>query len=82
MTYPKEFYVTNAFPGDKVWLAIDRFSSGRKAFHGPWWIKMIHPMGIVLRREKGPEAIVLLSEILRMPKSEIKKMAVLPARPA
>jgi hypothetical protein len=81
MNYPKEFYVTNAFPGDKVWLDVDRFYSGKKAFHGPWWVKSIHQMGVTLRRENGPDAIVDLSEILRMSKSEIKKMAVLPSKP-
>ena len=82
MNYPKEFYVKTPIVGDKVWLDSVEFSSRRKAFHGPWWIKTVHPTGVRLMREKGPDAIVLLSELLRMSMAEIKKMTVLPARPA
>lgn len=77
MNYPKEFYVTTPIVGDKVWLDNVRFCNGKKAFHGPWWIDSIHPLGIRLRREGGPIAIVGLSELLRMSKTQIKKMAVL-----
>jgi len=82
MNYPKEFYVTTPIVGDKVWLDADTFDSGKKAFHGPWWVEMIHIVGVRLRRENGTDAIVRKSQLLRMSKSQIKKMAVLPSKPA
>lgn len=81
MNYPKEFYVTTPIVGDKVWLDVDKFPSGKKAFHGPWWIRSIHEIGgkhgVVLRRDNGIESFVLVSQLLRMPRSLIKKSAVI-----
>lgn len=77
MNYPKEFYVTVPIVGDKVWLDIEIFTSGNKAFHGPWWITSIHPMGVSIRRQNGTEAVVGAGNLLRMSKTQIKKMAVL-----
>jgi len=86
MNYPKEFYITTPIVGDKVWIDVDKFIDGKKAFHGPWWIKDVHQVGgltgIRLRRENGKDGLVLLTQLLRMSKSEIKKMAVLPSKPA
>lgn len=77
MNYPKEFYVTAPIDGDKVWLAVETFCNGKTAFHGPWWIDGVYPFGIRLRRVAGPKAIVDVTELLRMSKTQIKKMAVL-----
>jgi len=86
MNYPKEFYVTKPIVGDKVWLDSVIFNNGKKAFHGPWWIVAIHSIGnegscVRVRREDGPPAIVLVSQLLRMSKGEIRKMAVIPSKP-
>lgn len=80
MNYPKEFYVTTPIVGDKVWLSIDKFTNGKNAFHGPWWILTKH-IGlnhiVTIRRENGPNAVVYVFQLLRMSKTQIKKMAVL-----
>lgn len=81
MNYPKEFYVTTPIVGDKVWLDSVRFVNGKKAFHGPWWIKDVRPIGsgiaIILKRENGIESTVMSFQLLRMSKTQIKKMTVL-----
>jgi len=82
MNYPKEFYVTTPIVGDKVWLDIDRWVNGNKAFHGPWWVDGIHAIGVTLKTKNGLTAVVHAWNLLRMSKSQIKKMAVLPSKPA
>jgi len=85
MNYPKEFYVTTPIVGDKVWLDFGNFSDGRKAYHGPWWIVLTNVVGtnvVKIKQTAGVVAFVRPDQLLRMSKSQIKKMAVLPAKPA
>lgn len=84
MNYPKEFYVTTPIVGDQVWLDFGSFPDGRKAHHGPWWIVLANVVGmnvVKIKKKDGVVAFVKPNQLLRMSKSQIKKMAVLPVRP-
>jgi len=75
MNYPKEFYVSKPIVGDKVWLDLAHFIGVKtKAFHGPYWIKDVYSgqKAVRLMRENGPECVVSVDELLRMPKGQIK----------
>jgi len=84
MNYPKEFYIEKPIIGDMVWLDFGSFPDGRKAFHGPWYIILESVVGmnvVKIKKKDGVVAFVRPDQLLRMSKSQIKKMAVLPSKP-